>query len=273
MRTSTNGQTIATSHLGQQLDSDFPFPLPLGLDDEAFSAWKRTLREHYQPPDPLAAMLLLQLIDAAARYNRATRAEPEHGEDNRPWIRLFRLAESSFNRALLNWYRHTRVIQQTELHAARLAAAQEKKHAAKSLARKQASSSASESEPASAPKSAYDPFDKTGDIEIDTATPINWEDHIVYDAQVDNRWPIIHGTKHTAEGIAAGMIYGWSFRHMLAYYPGITVDDIRAVIACEKVGMCGPWPDGVRPQPKAPDESPADRVQEPRPEDLASSSS
>jgi uncharacterized protein (DUF433 family) len=248
MSNSTNGHVAAPALETRPNPSLVP---PPGADDLDLDAWKQSLHEHFAPPDALARFLLERIIQTSIDLHRLTRDTPALNRDDVHWIRRVRLLESSFSRALNDWYRHCRFLQQSELHALQVATAQEKKSAAKSSSRKRSSDSTGESEPQpeSTPKTVCDPFDKTGDIEIDTATPINWEDHIVYDADVDNRWPIIRGTKHTAEGIAAGMIYGWSFRHMLAYYPGITVDDIRAVITCEKVGMCGPWPDGRRPEP------------------------
>jgi uncharacterized protein (DUF433 family) len=248
MSSTTNGRLAAAStntDKSTNASADEPTPAPPsflppeGLGPRELDAWRQSLHDYYSAVDPLARFLLDRLIDAACFLTGLMKSAPDPSRDDAAWARRLRLAETSFTRAMTDWHRHTRHLQQIT----RAAQTAESKAAHKP---KRATDEPAEPPPPP-PRNA---FDKTDDIEIDTATPINWEDHIVFEPKIDHRWPVIRGTTHRADGIAAMIDYGWSYRYILEHFQGITLEDLRAVIAADAVQMCGPWPEGQRPEPQ-----------------------
>lgn len=64
-----------------------------------------------------------------------------------------------------------------------------------------------------------------GDVVVD------WREHIaVYPAVLVGK-PVVRGTRLAVEFILSLVAGGWSFDEVLANYPGLTVEDIRACVA------------------------------------------
>jgi uncharacterized protein (DUF433 family) len=60
---------------------------------------------------------------------------------------------------------------------------------------------------------------------------MEWRDRIVADPAVLVGKPVIKGTRLAVDFVLELMAAGWTFDQILANYPGITADDIRACIA------------------------------------------
>lgn len=60
---------------------------------------------------------------------------------------------------------------------------------------------------------------------------MNWRDRIVLDPKILKGKPIILGTRIAVEFVLELMANGWSQDEILANYPGLTIDDIRACVA------------------------------------------
>jgi uncharacterized protein (DUF433 family) len=256
MPATTNGHHVPAAGLVPPESSPAEPSLtpPPSADPQALETWRQSLRDFYKPFDPLARFLLERLIDAACDLSSLRRDAPEPSRDDVPWTRRVRLAETSFTRAMTDWHRHTRFLQQSARSAQSAPAASAAAPACAPARPRKSAAPTPAGEPSAAdPNALPRAFDKRDDIEIDTTPPINWEDHIVYDPKIDHLWPIIRGTTHRADGIAGMISYGWSYRYLLEHFDGITVDDLRAVIAADALEMCGPWPEGERPQPRPPE--------------------
>lgn len=60
---------------------------------------------------------------------------------------------------------------------------------------------------------------------------MNWRDRIVLDPKILKGKPIVHGTRIAVEFVLELIANGWSQDEILANYPGLTIDDIRACVA------------------------------------------
>jgi uncharacterized protein (DUF433 family) len=64
-----------------------------------------------------------------------------------------------------------------------------------------------------------------GDVVID------WREHIAVDPAVLVGKPVVRGTRLAVEFILGLVAEGWGFDAILANYPGLTVEDVRACVA------------------------------------------
>lgn len=60
---------------------------------------------------------------------------------------------------------------------------------------------------------------------------MDWKDHIVSDKEVLLGKPTIKGTRISVELILDLLANGWTEQQILASYPGLTSDDLKAVFA------------------------------------------
>ena len=60
---------------------------------------------------------------------------------------------------------------------------------------------------------------------------MNWEGHIVIDAEILCGKPVVKGTRLAVEFIVDLLAQGWSPTDVVKNYPGVTEDDIRACLA------------------------------------------
>ncbi len=61
--------------------------------------------------------------------------------------------------------------------------------------------------------------------------PVDWHEHIDVDPAVLVGKPVIRGSRLAVEFIIGLLASGWSFDQILAEYPGVTAEDIRACLA------------------------------------------
>ena len=69
------------------------------------------------------------------------------------------------------------------------------------------------------------------------ASPVmafDWRERITVDPAVLVGKPVVRGTRLAVEFILDLVAGGWSFDEVLANYPGLTVEDIRACVAYAK---------------------------------------
>ena len=59
---------------------------------------------------------------------------------------------------------------------------------------------------------------------------MNWQDRIVADADVLVGKPVVRGTRQAVEFIIDLLAQGWSEADILANYPGLSTQDIRACL-------------------------------------------
>jgi uncharacterized protein (DUF433 family) len=59
----------------------------------------------------------------------------------------------------------------------------------------------------------------------------DWRERISVDPAVLVGKPVVRGTRLSVELILDLVVEGWSFDEVLANYPGLTVEDIRACVA------------------------------------------
>jgi uncharacterized protein (DUF433 family) len=62
----------------------------------------------------------------------------------------------------------------------------------------------------------------------------DWRERITVDPAVLVGKPVVRGTRLAVEFILDLVAGGWSFDEVLANYPGLTVEDIRACVAYAK---------------------------------------
>jgi len=62
----------------------------------------------------------------------------------------------------------------------------------------------------------------------------DWRERITVDPAVLVGKPVVRGTRLAVEFILDLVAEGWSFEEMMANYPGLTVEDIRACVAYAK---------------------------------------
>jgi uncharacterized protein (DUF433 family) len=60
---------------------------------------------------------------------------------------------------------------------------------------------------------------------------MNYRDHIVTDPNICGGVPVIRGTRVTLRTVLASLAEGCDEREILADFPGLTKDDVKAVIA------------------------------------------
>lgn len=63
---------------------------------------------------------------------------------------------------------------------------------------------------------------------------MNWQDHIVVDPAIMVGKPVVKGTRLAVEFVLELLVSGWTQEQILANYPGITSEDIRACLAYAK---------------------------------------
>lgn len=69
------------------------------------------------------------------------------------------------------------------------------------------------------------------------ASPVmvfDWRERITVDPAILVGKPVVRGTRLAVEFILDLVAGGWSFDEVLANYPGLTVEDIRACVAYAK---------------------------------------
>lgn len=66
---------------------------------------------------------------------------------------------------------------------------------------------------------------------------MNWQEHIISDENVLLGKPVIKGTRISVELVLSLMENGWTTDMLLASYPNIKEDDIKAVFAFLKECM------------------------------------
>ena len=59
---------------------------------------------------------------------------------------------------------------------------------------------------------------------------MNWQDRIVADADLLAGKPVVRGTRQAVEFIIDLLAQGWSEADILANYPGLSTQDIRACL-------------------------------------------
>ncbi len=62
----------------------------------------------------------------------------------------------------------------------------------------------------------------------------DWRERITADPAVLVGKPVVRGTRIAVEFLLDLVASGWSFDQVLANYPGLTVEDIRACVAYAK---------------------------------------
>lgn len=70
--------------------------------------------------------------------------------------------------------------------------------------------------------------------------PVPWREHLAIDPKVSESSPVVRGTRVTAARVITLVIDGWSCADILRAHPELTVDDIRACMACT-IAMDGGW--------------------------------
>jgi uncharacterized protein (DUF433 family) len=68
---------------------------------------------------------------------------------------------------------------------------------------------------------------------------MTWRDHIALDPAVLVGKPVVKGTRIAVELVLDLLVAGWTFEQVLANYPGLTLEDIRACIAYAKDAVSG----------------------------------
>jgi uncharacterized protein (DUF433 family) len=63
---------------------------------------------------------------------------------------------------------------------------------------------------------------------------VDWHERIIVDPAVLVGKPVVRGTRVAVEFVLDLIAAGWSFDEILANYPGLTVEDIRACVAYAK---------------------------------------
>lgn len=61
-----------------------------------------------------------------------------------------------------------------------------------------------------------------------------WRDRITADPAILVGKPVVRGTRLAVEFVLDLLAAGWSFDDVVANYPGLTIEDIRACIAYAK---------------------------------------
>jgi uncharacterized protein (DUF433 family) len=74
----------------------------------------------------------------------------------------------------------------------------------------------------------------------------DWRECISVDPGVLVGKPVVRGTRLAVEFILDLVADGWSFEEVMANYPGLTVEDIRACVAYARAVLVevqfSPWP-------------------------------
>ena len=60
---------------------------------------------------------------------------------------------------------------------------------------------------------------------------MDWRDHITVDAQILVGKPVVKGTRISVEFVIDLLAAGWTEQQVLASYPTLKADDIRACLA------------------------------------------
>lgn len=63
---------------------------------------------------------------------------------------------------------------------------------------------------------------------------VNWREHITIDPAILVGKPVVRGTRLAVEFVLDLIAAGWAFEEILANYPGLTIEDIRACVAYAK---------------------------------------
>jgi uncharacterized protein (DUF433 family) len=61
---------------------------------------------------------------------------------------------------------------------------------------------------------------------------MDWRDHITVDPQILVGKPIVNGTRISVELVVDLLAAGWTQQQILASYPTLKADDVRACLAC-----------------------------------------
>ena len=60
---------------------------------------------------------------------------------------------------------------------------------------------------------------------------VDWRDRITADPAILVGKPVVRGARLAVELVLELIAGGWSFEEILANYPGLTIEDIRACVA------------------------------------------
>ena len=60
---------------------------------------------------------------------------------------------------------------------------------------------------------------------------MTWQDRIVLDPEVLTGKPVVKGTRLAVDFVVGLLAEGWTEAQVLAEYPGLTAEDIRACLA------------------------------------------
>jgi uncharacterized protein (DUF433 family) len=63
---------------------------------------------------------------------------------------------------------------------------------------------------------------------------VDWRERITADPAILVGKPVVRGTRLAVEFVLELIAAGWTFDEMLANYPGLTLEDIRACVAYAK---------------------------------------
>jgi uncharacterized protein (DUF433 family) len=63
---------------------------------------------------------------------------------------------------------------------------------------------------------------------------VNWRERIVADPAVLTGKPVVKGTRLAVEFVLELLANGWTQDQILANYPGLTAEDIRACLECAR---------------------------------------
>jgi uncharacterized protein (DUF433 family) len=61
---------------------------------------------------------------------------------------------------------------------------------------------------------------------------MSWRERIVVDPAILSGKPVVKGTRLSVELIVGLLAEGWSEAAILGNYPGLTLEDVRACLAC-----------------------------------------
>jgi uncharacterized protein (DUF433 family) len=68
---------------------------------------------------------------------------------------------------------------------------------------------------------------------------VDWRERITIDPAILVGKPVVRGTRLAVEFVLDLIAGGWSFDEIIANYPGLTVEDIRACVAYAKDVLAG----------------------------------
>ncbi|GIW87160.1 MAG: hypothetical protein KatS3mg108_1484 [Isosphaeraceae bacterium] len=210
---------------------------PPDLPDQAVAAIE-ALFDAMRPASPLESLVLERLKQLTLRIAKSAHAEPS-GPGDPAWHRYESQADRSF-RATLSLYIRLQVASN---RLSRSAPRSLPPDSPPSDLLPPRSADARDSQPSSPPP-------PTSPAEL--PCPPDWRDRLVIDPKIAPEWPVVRGTNLWADHVAAMLEDGWSPQEILHHYPILTLDDIATCRYADSLKLCGPWPNGIAPEPRQP---------------------